>query len=277
MSKKWFGMFLVSAIGAGMIANLAYQSLLMGEVAVGADARWVQQDGETIDVQAVSPLEETQEITVNGQGTAPRYRKTVRRANGGETITLEGIPDFETTAGGTEPAIAGTHTYGVTMIAPNAAMQEADGAVVKLLREYQAAEDGDREAVVAKIKAAVTKQFESRQEARSKELKNLEEQLAKLREKHAKRESMKDKIVSDRVEQLVDNVDGLGWGTDPVPSGASGWMSPGLLEQAWPARFGPASPLSTTRAGVLPALSLPAATPQPTVAPAAPTAPAGGR
>jgi hypothetical protein len=277
MSKKWFGMFFVSAIGAGMIANLAYQSLLMGEVAIGADARWVQQDGETIDVVEVSPAEETPDTTVNGKASAPRYRRTIRVGGGGETVNEEGVAIYSTGPDTIEPAMAGTHTYGVTMIAPNAAMQEADGAVVKLLREYQTAEEGDREAVVAKIKKAVTKQFESRQEARSNELKALEEQLAKLKEKHAKRESMKDKIVSDRVEQLVDNVDGLGWGTDPVPSGASGWMSPGLLEQAWPARFGPASPLSTTRAGVLPALSLPAAPPEPAVAPAAPLAPAGGR
>jgi hypothetical protein len=87
--------------------------------------------------------------------------------------------------------------------------------IQNLLLEYQNNTDANRRGdLVNQITAKVTSLFEKKQQARERELKELETQLAKLREKHARREQLKQNIVADRVSQLVNHVDGLGWGTD---------------------------------------------------------------
>jgi len=84
-----------------------------------------------------------------------------------------------------------------------------------MLMEYQSSKDeSHRQALVERITKAVDRQFEERQSVRERELKQLEERLAELKEKHAKRESLKERIVTDRVRQLIDNIEGLGWGTE---------------------------------------------------------------
>jgi len=57
-------------------------------------------------------------------------------------------------------------------------------------------------------------QFEEKQSIRERELKELEEQLEELRTTHVKRESLKEKIIADRVQQLINNMDGIGWGNE---------------------------------------------------------------
>ena len=42
----------------------------------------------------------------------------------------------------------------------------------------------------------------------------MEEQLAKLKEIHTKRTQQREQIVADRVQQLLREVEGLGWGSD---------------------------------------------------------------
>lgn len=87
--------------------------------------------------------------------------------------------------------------------------------IQSLLLEYQNSTDANRRRdLVNQITAKVTSLFEKKQQARERELKELETQLAKLREKHARREQLKQNIVADRVSQLVNHVDGLGWGTE---------------------------------------------------------------
>lgn len=87
--------------------------------------------------------------------------------------------------------------------------------IQSLLLEYQNSTDANRRRdLVNQITAKVTSLFEKKQQARERELKELETQLAKLRDKHARREQLKQNIVADRVSQLVNHVDGLGWGTD---------------------------------------------------------------
>ncbi|MCU0709215.1 MAG: hypothetical protein MUF23_13075, partial [Pirellula sp.] len=58
----------------------------------------------------------------------------------------------------------------------------------------------------------------------------LEERVKELRTTHAKRESLKEKIIADRVQQLINNVDGMGWGYEPsnvmIPAAGSPLLLP---------------------------------------------------
>ncbi len=89
-----------------------------------------------------------------------------------------------------------------------------DENVAGLARQLKTAEGAEKDAVAAKLKSAVGEQFDQRQEGKAKELKALEEQLAKLKEIHNKRTLQRDQIIADRVQQIVREVEGLGWGTD---------------------------------------------------------------
>jgi len=62
--------------------------------------------------------------------------------------------------------------------------------------------------------------FDARQSAREKELKQLEDQLVKLKAAQSKRTAQKERIVKDRVQQLINNADGIGWGGDSPSEGS---------------------------------------------------------
>ena len=116
--------------------------------------------------------------------------------DGGETVTIAGA----------ESPVAG-------WTIANANNQQ-DENVATLVKELKASEGANKESVLTKLKSAVGAQFDSRQEGKAKELKALEEQLAKLKEIHTKRTQQREQIVSDRVQQLLREVEGLGWGSD---------------------------------------------------------------
>jgi hypothetical protein len=90
-----------------------------------------------------------------------------------------------------------------------------DGELHKAIEEYKSA-DGEKSKAtkLETITKLVSEQFEARQKARDTELKQLEANLKKLRDTHAKRESEKDVIIRDRVRQITRDSDGLGWGED---------------------------------------------------------------
>jgi hypothetical protein len=91
----------------------------------------------------------------------------------------------------------------------------------QLLVEYQAAsDDAAKNSIVVKLTETVGKQFDARQSAREKELKQLEDQLVKLKAAQSKRTAQKDRIVKDRVQQLINNAEGIGWGGDSPSEGS---------------------------------------------------------
>lgn len=86
-----------------------------------------------------------------------------------------------------------------------------------LLSKYRASTDqSERDQLVKDLTAIASQEFDTRQESRSQELKNLEEQLKKLQALHERRAKEKDDIVRDRVRHLLRDADGLGWGTDRI-------------------------------------------------------------
>ena len=126
--------------------------------------------------------------------TTTRNLTTV--GDGGETVTIAGI----------ESPVAGW-----TIADGRYSFEEN---VSKLVKELKSTEGANKESVLTKLKSAVGEQFDNRQEGKAKELKALEEQLAKLKEIHAKRTQQREQIVADRVQQLLREVEGLGWGAD---------------------------------------------------------------
>jgi hypothetical protein len=139
-------------------------------------------------------------------------------------------------------------------------MNQDDGRnreIAELIAKYQATDsETSKKDLTAQISKLVMDQFDARQDAKQKELNSLEEQLTKLKELHSKRARLKDNIVADRVQQLIREADGLGWGSS---ESSQSWLSTSY----YPQQFGsyPASGFGTTysSAGNSPALLAPAA------------------
>jgi hypothetical protein len=86
---------------------------------------------------------------------------------------------------------------------------------LELLAKYQGTEDSQqREQMRAELQKIVSEQFELRQQLRQKELEQLEAQVRRLRNIHSRRQEEKEAIVRDRVQQLIRDAEGLGWGGD---------------------------------------------------------------
>ena len=132
-------------------------------------------------------------------GPAQAPRSTVKRylnsADQAELITIAGV-DFAATT-------VGAPIQGENALAKNVSM---------LAKQFKSAEGTEKENVALKLKAAVGEQFDFRHDGKAKELAALEEQLAKLKEIHNKRTQQRDRIIADRVQQILLEVDSLGWG-----------------------------------------------------------------
>jgi len=95
-----------------------------------------------------------------------------------------------------------------------------DRDVADLLAQYARDQDeAKRGAVKTKLAAALDKQFELQQQRREIEAAQIEAQIKKLRELMKKRSDARQTIVQKRLDQLVNEADGLGWTS---PHGASG-------------------------------------------------------
>ncbi len=162
-----------------------------------------------------------------GAATAPR--ETVK-----QTTYTSGDVSYATVAGADYP------TTNLAIVQGDNAQQANVASLVKLLKT---AEGAEKESVVAKLKSAVGDQFDKRQDGKAKELRALEEQLAKLKEIHAKRTQQRDVIIAERVQQILRDSEGLGWGTDSQDSTSIFGTSPLSNGGRFP---GAARPLGTT-------------------------------
>jgi hypothetical protein len=108
------------------------------------------------------------------------------------------------------------NTFATAPVFASPGAHQDEMRVQQLLKEYQSSkEESKRKELVEQISKTVAHQFEEKQLIRERELKELEERVKELRTTHAKRESLKEKIIADRVQQLINNVDGMGWGYEP--------------------------------------------------------------
>ena len=144
------------------------------------------------------PFGPTRSTTSPIRTAAPQdtVTRTLNALGGVESVTISGA-DLA--------SVNGALVLGVNIL---------EEKVVTLAHQLKLVEGAEKESVVANLKSAVGEQFDRRQESKMMELKALEEQLAKLKEIHNKRTQQRDQIIADRVQQIIREVDGLGWGTD---------------------------------------------------------------
>jgi hypothetical protein len=98
-------------------------------------------------------------------------------------------------------------------------LQQEDQVHIKAIRDlvskYQHADESHkREDIREELSKVIAKHFEVRQQIRARELEELEAQVSRLRELHNRREQEKEQIVRDRLQQLLRDAEGLGWGAD---------------------------------------------------------------
>jgi hypothetical protein len=93
---------------------------------------------------------------------------------------------------------------------------ELDRQSHDLIRKYAETEDQQvREKAKTALREMLNNQFDLQNDRRELELKRVEERLAKLRDQLKKRSDARTQIVGQRLEQLVNEAEGLGW-TSPT-------------------------------------------------------------
>jgi hypothetical protein len=91
--------------------------------------------------------------------------------------------------------------------------RKLNGQIAELAAKYKSLTDDEQRADVAKeLAARVGDQFTVRQSMRERDLVDLEEQVKRLRDLQDKRSAQRDRIVNDRVQHLIREAEGLGWG-----------------------------------------------------------------
>jgi hypothetical protein len=91
--------------------------------------------------------------------------------------------------------------------------RKLSGKVAEIVAKFKdISEDEDREEAEKALADAVAEQFTVRQQMREKQLQQLEEQIERLRGLQDQRSEQKDRIIDDRVQQLIREATGLGWG-----------------------------------------------------------------
>jgi hypothetical protein len=89
----------------------------------------------------------------------------------------------------------------------------------ELLGQYANAEKpDDQKRLKADLREALAKQFDVQRQRRELELARVEDRIKKVREQLKKRNEARETIVDRRLDQLINDAEGLGWA---APAGAS--------------------------------------------------------
>lgn len=98
--------------------------------------------------------------------------------------------------------------------------QQSDAA---LARYSEADDDAERDEIKVELKELLTKQFDVQRQRRQLELARVEERIQRLRGLFKKRDDAREKIIEQRLEQLVREADGLGWSAPAGHAPSSGF------------------------------------------------------
>ncbi len=118
------------------------------------------------------------------------------------------------------PAIG---TFAPGMRPPERMSKEAElnVKVQDALNKYTSTKDDEaKQAARKQLQGALTELFDARQKEREDEIKQIEERVAKLRETLKKRESMRQDLIEHHLTTLIQDAEGLGWGSDGGAIGA---------------------------------------------------------
>jgi hypothetical protein len=118
------------------------------------------------------------------------------------------------------------YAYGVGLAEDDPEMGElaqveaqASQESAEILARYAATDNAaDQKELKAKLRTALEDQFRVQLKRQQLELARIEERVRKLREQFKKRNDMRDTIIDRRLDQLINETEGLGW---TQPSGAA--------------------------------------------------------
>lgn len=111
----------------------------------------------------------------------------------------------------------GGATAGVLRKLRNASEHVRERRVSELLAKWKEAEDpADRRKLEESLRGTVKEEFDARLGSHEKEIEQLEAKVKQLRGQLERRRDKQDEIVDFRVQQLLREAQGLGWGTEPV-------------------------------------------------------------
>ena len=100
---------------------------------------------------------------------------------------------------------------------------ELDQQTRELIAKYAETEDNQvREKAKTQLREMLLKQFTLQNQRRELELRRIEERLSKLREQLKRRTDAREQIVDQRLQQLVNEAEGLGWAPPAGGPGADG-------------------------------------------------------
>jgi polyhydroxyalkanoate synthesis regulator phasin len=105
----------------------------------------------------------------------------------------------------------------------------------ELLEKWKKAPESDREGIQKELRNVLKEDFQVRLSEHQKEVEQLEAQVKQLREKLDLRKGKQDEIVDFRLQQLLREAQGLGWGTEPEMGArqnryGAGRGSPAIIE-----------------------------------------------
>jgi len=138
-------------------------------------------------------------------------------AGGPPVVDLYGAGNFQNrgwsqTNGFTTVYVAGPDANDPEM----ARLAETEGELTReaeeLLSQYAGSDDAaEQKKLKADLRQALAKQFDVQKQRRELELVRIEERVRKLREQIKKRTDARETIIDRRLEQLVNDAEGLGW------------------------------------------------------------------
>ena len=88
---------------------------------------------------------------------------------------------------------------------------KAEGKVRKLSEAYRRAAAKERESMRSDLEAALGEQFDAKLAGHEMHLKKMQEELARQKERVAKRKGLKDQIVKKRLAELSGDVESWDW------------------------------------------------------------------
>ena len=86
----------------------------------------------------------------------------------------------------------------------------------------------EQKTIKAELREALAKQFDVQRERRELELKRIEERVRKLRDQIKKRNDARDTIIDRRLDQLINEAEGLGWGPNSGQAGRTNFFYGGF-------------------------------------------------
>jgi hypothetical protein len=128
---------------------------------------------------------------------------------------IEGDGDLGTPRA-VSPYVTEQRTYFSPALGFGGAQSQEEGTLSnqasKLARQLGSAKaDGDREKLKTELGTILEKQFELRQQRHKKEIDSLEAQVKKLKDLVDKRQENRREIVAKRLDQILQEAQGLGW------------------------------------------------------------------